>query len=100
MALLILMLKTGLFVNKIVNNIGGIRTSDRENTSNNNGNNSNKRIRKKLTKLKNRNLVKFKKIAKNSAIKTKTRFLVSIAKETFNQSTNFLLFWSKISYLD
>lgn len=86
------MLKTGLFDNKIVNNNGGIRTNNKKNASNSNGNNNNKRFRKKLTKLKNKNLIKFRKIAKNGTTKTKTSFLISVAKKTFNQNTNSLLF--------
>ena len=69
---------------KAISNNNGDEIDSKKNGGDDNNNNSGRRFREKLTKLKSRNLAKFKKIARNNILKIRPSFLTSIAKKVFN----------------
>lgn len=68
---------------KIVANSSGIKIGNKKNSRNGNNNGKGKKFRK-LTKSKNKNLTKSRKITKNSATKIRLNFLIFGVNKTFN----------------
>lgn len=85
MALFILIFKIELLNSKAVCYSNGVRVNNKENGGDNDSNSNNKKLRKKLIKLKSENLAKSKKIARNRIIRIRLSFLIFTIKEIFNQ---------------
>lgn len=84
MALFILIFIIKSLNSKVINNDASNEFDSKKNESDSNSNNSSEKSRKKLIKLKHRNLSKSKKITRNNIIKIRSNFLIFTTKKSFN----------------